>query len=572
LYFEEIFMEVTVHTRPLGHLGLISAVMKDLGVMEKVDFRLGLLPSESVSYGQRVGSMILNGLGFTNKPLYLTPHFFRDRPVDLLVGENVTADQLNDDALGRCLDKIAAYGTTKLFSEIAIEIATEQKLISRYIHLDSTSISLYGDYDSVDSTGETPHDYPLPCHGFSKDNRPDLKQVVLQMAMMGESQLPMWMEALDGNSSDKTTFPETVKRMSSFYSALKEAPDFCYVADSALYSEGGLKELDVPWITRVPETSNESKSLCNRKDPIWEKGEDSRYQWMEFSPDNPKERWLLVRSEPAFLREKETWLRQCQKRFEALDNALWHLGNKRFSCRNDAEIECKKTIKPYGRIYEVTYSIIESFTYESKGRPTKNATPKGKEYRIESTISTLIAPFREALACLGRFIIATNITDKKDMKSAELLENYKNQYVPEKGFRFLKNDAIKLDGIYLKNPQRIGALMMVMTLCLMIYNFAQQRLHKQLKENEDYLPNQQEKPTQTPSLFWVFSLLSSIAQISLTQPEKSITTISNLLPIHQKIITYFGQHARKIYAIPESILSPQSIKLNQKRWFAAGSV
>lgn len=59
-------------------------------------------------------------------------------------------------------------------------------------------------------------------------------QVTLQCVSLGRSALPIWMEALNGNSSDKKSFPETVKRVNAFYKQVESAQKMCFVADSAL--------------------------------------------------------------------------------------------------------------------------------------------------------------------------------------------------------------------------------------------------------------------------------------------------------------------------------------------------
>ena len=82
----------------MGHLGLLASTMQDMKIMEKIDDQLGLVGG-GVRYGHRVGAMILNGLGFINTALYMTPRFFHDKPIELLLGEGVTAKQLNDDSL-----------------------------------------------------------------------------------------------------------------------------------------------------------------------------------------------------------------------------------------------------------------------------------------------------------------------------------------------------------------------------------------------------------------------------------------------------------------------------------------
>ena len=93
---------------------------------------------------------------------------------------------------------------------------------------------------------------PHPLLGYSKDHRSDLKQVTLQCVSLGKAALPIWMEALNGNSSDKKSFAETTKRVDAFYKKVQDAPHMCFVADSALYNEK-LTGLDVDWLTRVPE-------------------------------------------------------------------------------------------------------------------------------------------------------------------------------------------------------------------------------------------------------------------------------------------------------------------------------
>ena len=118
-----------VKTEQLGHLGLIAAVIKKLNIIEKIDLKLPISKEHGaiVTMGQRVAAMILNGLGFLNDRLYMHSLFFEDKPVASLLGKNITSEHLNDDALGRALDAIYDYGTTKLFSELAFEIATEHK-------------------------------------------------------------------------------------------------------------------------------------------------------------------------------------------------------------------------------------------------------------------------------------------------------------------------------------------------------------------------------------------------------------------------------------------------------------
>ena len=69
--------------------------------------------------GNTMVAMIINGLGFTGTPLYMTPQYFEDKPIAQLLGKDIEAKSINDIALGRTLDKIYEYGVSDLFSKIA---------------------------------------------------------------------------------------------------------------------------------------------------------------------------------------------------------------------------------------------------------------------------------------------------------------------------------------------------------------------------------------------------------------------------------------------------------------------
>lgn len=555
-----------VRSKQLGHLGLVAATIKDLGLIEKIDARITLNRSKGgiVSYGKRVAAMVLNGLGFINSRLYMSQMFFHDKPISAMLGDEISAEHLNDDCLGRCLDAISEYGTTKLFSEVAFEIAKEQGLLSRSLNLDTTSLTLYGEYEqaSPDKTG------PAPSLGYSKDHRPDLKQVVLSMVQMGPAHLPVWMEDLPGNSSDKTSFHETVRKMTAFYEDIKAAPDgLCFVVDSAFYNEAKLDELsNVNWITRVPVLSKLSREYHDRpsEEYTWLATSDKRYKIAAIAACNASQRWILVQSEPGYQREYKTLVKKMQRAYEELEKKLWHLGNQVFGCENDATLALSKITKRL-KYFDVIAQTNAIAYYSSKGRPKANAAPSGYKYQISATIVSNLEKVKIQMNRLGRFILATNVLNNTHLGNEEILTQYKEQTHIESGFKFIKNDIFELDGIFLKTQHRIGALMMIMTLCLIVYNFAQYKLRSYLKEHGDYLPNQLGKPIQNPTTQWIFAIMASIAVVEIQNGDKLQWIITNVHPLHQKIISFFGVNAKQIYDVPME-LQPDDIKLNQKNW------
>ena len=129
----------------LDHLGIVAGVIKDLKIVEMIDERLGKYEGETLTAGETVAGMIMNGLGFSGKPLYLTPLFFENCPLELLFDEGVEAKDFNRFKLGRVLDRCYNYGTELLFSEIALNVCRQENVDTCFNSEDTTSLVVYGD-------------------------------------------------------------------------------------------------------------------------------------------------------------------------------------------------------------------------------------------------------------------------------------------------------------------------------------------------------------------------------------------------------------------------------------------
>ena len=96
-------------------------------------------------------------------------------------------EQLNDDALGRTLDTLYTYGVTDLYSLIAAGAAQRLGLTPPYGHLDTTSFHVDGRY-----TGDEPPSEGVVrlTQGYSRDPRPDLNQVMLELIVEHQPGFP----------------------------------------------------------------------------------------------------------------------------------------------------------------------------------------------------------------------------------------------------------------------------------------------------------------------------------------------------------------------------------------------
>lgn len=551
-----------VQTQSIDHHGLVAGVCKDLKIAELINERLSIDPQRKVSPGNAVVAMILNGLGFTNRRLYLTSQFFASKPVERLLGAPISAEDLTDYTLGHTLDDVAKYGASKLFGDVAYTIALENDLLGKLSHIDTTSLSVHGAYNVEDE----PHLIEI-THGYSRDHRPDLKQVVLSLTINGPSHFPLWMEPLDGNSSDKESFHNTIKKVEDFKKQLDVDRNFKWVADSALYTTDKLlRNNSYLWVTRVPETISEAKKLMEilDEDVDWQECEKG-YKIASFTSHygGIEQRWLLVHSDQAEKRERNTLEKNIAKKDKALEKELWHLGNELFKCEKDAEKYLEK-IRRKHRLYTIEGQILPVMKYAGRGKPKAGKEKILLGYKIESTSSRNTKIIEHLFSRKGHFILATNDLDTINYSNETMLHDYKDQQSVEGGFRFLKDPWFMVDLIFLKLPRRIEALMMVMTLCLMVYNFAQYKLRESLKKQGETLPNQLGKEVKTPTMRWVFQLMEGISIIRLfkkhiREPLKEM--ITNLNNLRKKIIFLMGENTCHIYGFGQEWKNHKNISM-----------
>lgn len=191
--------------------------------------------------------------------------------------------------------------------------------------------------------------------------------------------------------------------------------------------------------------------------------------------------------------------------------------------------------------------------------PKKNTPQICCGYRCQANLSSNLAYINTEMERLGRFILATNELDSNVLPAEEILSQYKSQTHVERGFRFLKSDEFELDHVFLKNPGRIGALMMLMTLCLVVYNFAQYRLRKTLEHENVVVPNQLGKPIKNPTLRWVYQMMSSISVLCLWDEDNQqwIKKVCNLKKVHKIILYYYSPAALKLYGLPMEMPPPE---------------
>ena len=280
----------------LDHLGIIAAIVDELGIVDYINEQLGENDRAKISAGLVVKAMILNGLGFINSPVYLFSRFFEDKPLEHLLGEGIKASDLHDDRLGRVLDLLFMAGISRLFVGICLKAVEVFKISMTSAHLDSSSLSVEGEYQVSVEREEEESQIIHITHGYSKDKRPDLKQFVLNLVCWGDGDIPAFLELGDGNQSDKKEFAGILRKF-------KEQWQFqgLYVADSALYSADNIQKLrGINWLCPVPKTIKEVQDLLSglTAEQLFKTNiEGYSLASLESEYGGIKQRWLVVESE-----------------------------------------------------------------------------------------------------------------------------------------------------------------------------------------------------------------------------------------------------------------------------------
>jgi transposase len=535
----------SVHVERLDHLGLIASVIKDVDLIRMIDARLVPDEQEEITPGEAVAGMILNGLGFAHKPLTLTPQFFANKPLDLLLRAGVHAEMFNRFKLGRTLDEIHTYGCDLLFSELALAVCAQERVEHRFSHLDTTSFSLHGDY-----VPESDIQAICITHGYSKDHRPDLKQAVLELLVSQDGGVPLVSKSWDGNTSDTQIFKE---RTEALLAAFTSSPTPRYlVADAKLYTEDTAATLaKLGFITRIPGTLKLVSQVITQalQGDRWHRlDETTRYDGIELCHYGMAQRWLVVSSQAAMARAEASITKAQQREWAAIEKQLFHLHAKRFETPEAAHAALTALSNSWRYHQLDTRQVIDHKRYACKGRPTPTSPLKAIEWQIHAQVrpaQEVIEAHKQQSAC---FVIGTNIP-ARHVSDAEVIRAYKAQAGVEGGFRFLKDPLFFVSALFVKKPSRMQGLLMVMTLALLVYSVTQRRLRQQLAAHNETIPNQIHQPTARPTLRWVFQLLEGIHRVRVMVQGQMHAVIEGLNEVQIKILRLFGDEVCRLYQI-----------------------
>ncbi|EAM49707.1 IS1634-like element ISCwa1 family transposase [Crocosphaera watsonii] len=538
-YLEEI------QVKNLDYLGIVTGLIDEIGIVKIINNKLGIDVREKISAGTVVKSILINGLGFVLRPLYLFSQFFQDKAIEKLLGERIKPDYLNDDKIGRVMDELYKYGLNDIFIEVVLEVIKKFKIDLKYSHLDSTSFHLDGEYKREEDKEKQEEEKIIKERpifikkGYSRDHRPDLKQCVLDLITSQDGDIPLFVRVGDGNESDKAVFG---KVLVEFKKQIKF--DSIMVCDSALYGQENLQLIQhLKWITRVPMTIKKAKELVQNieveevKDEDKEKRSDlnlESYTWKEeiVTYGGIKQTWLIVLSEKRQKSDLEKLEKQLSQEEKKSQKFLKEIQSEEFEHPQAARYKLKAINKKLRLLEIKEVELIE--TYSKK---------KEKIYKMISLIIKKDEEISRKTKEAGKFILATNLVEENKLEASEILITYKNQQSTERGFRFLKDPLFFTDSFFVGKPERIETMLFLMSLCLLIYNLGQRELRNCLKRVEKAINNQVGKVTLRPTLRWIFQCFQGIHYVILN----GVKQIVNLTEERRFILSLLPASCQRYY-------------------------
>lgn len=475
-----------IKTFRAGTTNLVAAMCEELGLEEIVN-RLVTWDEKQclLSPGTLAKATLLNILD-DRRALWRVDEYFAQRDTEALLGKGVAPAHLNDDALGRMLDRIAAAGPKQLFTQVVLSAIKTHHLDLRHVHADTTSWSVGGAYNKAGGLNIT--------YGHSKDARPDLKQIMFGLSVNRDG-VPILGQVLNGNTSDKTWNQETITELRKLLSP-DQLAEVVYVADAAMVTKSNLDLLaaqSMQFVSRLPANF---KLLDELKQAAWEAGDwtnigalsekkgAAQYKIQEFSGElyGQTYRFVVVHSNQLDARKEHTLKRLVEQERQEMQSTVDTLQKQTFDCQADAERAAQAFIAGCAkRMHPVQAEVSEVKELKrGRGRPRKDAEPlEVIHFRIQAQV---LDPDPEQLsdwrARASLFVLIANL-DPASYPASDVLREYKEQTAVELRFRFLKSPFF-VDQLYVKNNDRVEALAYLVLIAVLLGSLLERRVRQAL--------------------------------------------------------------------------------------------
>jgi transposase len=529
-----------IEVYPVRHLPIIKAYADQLGLVGLINH---YVPTEmDVDAGTIVLGLVLDTLS-GRSPLYRLEEFFAQQDTELLLGQVIPPHAFNDDAVGRVLDRLYDMGTMKLFTACAVRAAARFGLERRYVHFDTTSRSVWGDYEFAEA-----QDVPFRVtYGYSKDKRPDLKQFVLSTLCVDRA-VPIWGKPEEGNASDKTLNTPLLSEIAQLLARYGVQPGaYIYIADAALVTEDNLGALrDTLVITRLPDPYSECGRVIAEAvaHNAWEEigvlaqtppttqrpGTFYKVADRSVTLYGKTYRAVVVHSSSQDQRRQKALARELQASYATLEATVREATQQEYFCQADAEAAAAK-LRALQSAYHGVEVRVEEHPKYGPGRPSlkQPRVAKALRYGLQATLrerSDVIARRTQETGC---FVLLTNVPTEGEMahSAGEVLRAYKEQHGIEQNYGFLK-DPLIVNRLFLKKPERIEALGLVLLLALLLWRLVERTLRLHVETTGNPLTGWDKKATQKPTAFMMMTKFAAVMVIKVGGQRQLVHPLSTV--------------------------------------------
>jgi transposase len=515
------------------HLPIIKAYADRIDLVNTIN---RLVPSRmEIAPGTLVLAMVLDALSCRH-PLYRIDSFYKNKDIELLLGQPVDVKKLTDDNFGRLLDHLYEANTTHLYSELAMNALQVFGVPTQHIHHDTTTMSVFGQYNADDP--DNPRTIKI-TKGHSKDHRPDLNQFVVSLLCTGGN-VPIFSKLEDGNASDKKINNVVLTDISQKLARVGIDPaGSIYIADSAFVTPDNLRLTgdSTLFISRLPATFGEHQRLIQEavQNHFWNdygmlaitaptrNRPGTHYRGYETTVNlyGQTYRAIVVHSSAHDRRRQKRLEREVEREHRTLSKKFAELQKTLYFCSADAQATMAKVLKESPQYHGLELTIEERPLY-ARGRPKADGSKTLKEMRYgfhgelrqkPQAIDTM----REQAGC---FVLITNVpaqgppSANTPYDGKKILQTYKDQNGIEHNFSFLKDPAI-INAVFLKKPERIEALGLILVISLLLWRLIEFSMRNHLEKKQTTLPGWNNKPTERPTTFMMTTKFDSIRIIKI---------------------------------------------------------
>jgi transposase len=484
----------TLNSCRLGLLPVINCLLDRLQLesllrayLPPEDGRLRISPARGLL-------VLLKNLLLCRQPLYGVGQWAAQYNSDLLGLSTRQIGSLNDDRMGRCLDRLFQGDCSSLALAVAAHAVTEFKVDLDELHNDSTTVTFFGQY--ADATQELPlrgQTRLAITWGHNKDHRPDLKQLLFILTVAKDGGVPVYFQAKSGNVVDDQTHRTTWDLLCR----LTGRRDFLYVADCKLATFENMAYVHQHagrFLTVLPRTRSEDgvfRQSLSQGRVQWRRIDDKyddkgnlvdRYSIAEPAMSSAEGyRLVWYHSTRKAQLDAATRLRQIERALADLAELEQKLGSPRSRYHHRAKVaEAVETIlhdRGTARWIstEIHERVQETYRQERRGRPNEK-TRYVREVKERFELKYAVDHAALATERLGDGIFPL-ISNDRQLSDRELLLAYKGQPVIEKRFSQLKTE-FEVAPVYLKEVSRIQALLCLYFLALLVESLLERELRR----------------------------------------------------------------------------------------------